>query len=57
MLKRLSCMDPFPLKKQTQGHQKEIYINNDGWKEKLEYGCLILCWNSFPVIIKVIFPQ
>lgn len=27
-------MDPFPLKKQTQGHQKEIYINNDGWKEK-----------------------
>lgn len=50
-------MDPFPLKKQTQKHQKEIYINNDGWKEKLEYGCLILCWNSFPVIIKVIFPQ
>ena len=27
-------MDPFPLKKQTQKHQKEIYINNDGWKEK-----------------------
>ena len=34
VLKSLSCMDPFPLKKQTQGHQKEIYINNDGWKEK-----------------------
>lgn len=29
VLKRLSYMDPFPLKKQTQGHQ-----NNDGWKEK-----------------------